>query len=192
MLALPEILDALVVDVDGWMPLLVVLAEGATLDDDLTRRIADRIRSDCSPRHVPNEVHAIPEVPRTLSGKALEIPVKRILQDGDADAAASRDSPQKPGRARLVRRPRPPHRRRARRSGELGRSEARLSWSKSRPISRAAQGVRGAEAAADRFSRNAATRLRSASLGFTSSSLARGVTRCGRVSADRITVARPQ
>jgi acetoacetyl-CoA synthetase len=91
-LALDEVLDALVVDVDGWMPLFVVLREGAALDDELTRRIAQRIREDCSPRHVPNEVHAVPAIPRTLSGKALEIPVKRILQGADPARAASRDS----------------------------------------------------------------------------------------------------
>jgi acetoacetyl-CoA synthetase len=91
-LALDEIVDALVVDVDGWMPLFVVLREGATLDDALVERIAARVREDCSPRHVPNEVHAVAEVPRTLSGKVLEIPVKRILQGVDPARAASRDS----------------------------------------------------------------------------------------------------
>ena len=91
-LSVDEILDALVVDVDGWMPLFVVLRDGATLDDELTRRIAARVREDCSPRHVPNEVHAVAEIPRTLSGKALEIPVKRILQGADPATAASRDS----------------------------------------------------------------------------------------------------
>jgi acetoacetyl-CoA synthetase len=96
-LALGEITDALVVDVpkpgtEGWMPLFVVLREGAELDDDLTRRIAARIRADCSPRHVPNEVHAIAEVPRTLSGKVLEVPVKRILMGTPPEQAASRDS----------------------------------------------------------------------------------------------------
>jgi acetoacetyl-CoA synthetase len=91
-LALPQIADALVVDVDGWMPLFVVLADGATLDAELTKSIATRIREDCSPRHVPNEVHAIAAVPRTLSGKVLEVPVKRILQGTDPAKAASRDS----------------------------------------------------------------------------------------------------
>jgi acetoacetyl-CoA synthetase len=95
-LALDEITDALVVDVDGWMPMWVVLAEGAELDEDLTQRIARRIREDCSPRHVPNEVHAIAEVPRTLSGKVLEVPVKRILQGTAVEQAASRDSLQNP------------------------------------------------------------------------------------------------
>jgi len=95
-LSLDEILDALVVDVDGWMPLFVVLREGATLDEELTKRIAQRVREDCSPRHVPNEVHAVAEVPRTLSGKALEIPVKRILEGTDPAKAASRESLRNP------------------------------------------------------------------------------------------------
>jgi acetoacetyl-CoA synthetase len=96
-LSLDEIVDALVVDVpregtDGWMPLFVVLREGAELDDDLVKALRTRIREDCSPRHVPNEVHAIAEVPRTLSGKVLEVPVKKILMGQAADKAASRDS----------------------------------------------------------------------------------------------------
>jgi len=74
------------------MPLFVVLAEGAVLDADLTRRIAARVRRDCSPRHVPNDVRAVPEVPRTLSGKVLEVPVKRILAGTPPEQAASRES----------------------------------------------------------------------------------------------------
>ncbi len=57
-----------------------------------TCRIAARIREDCSPRHVPNEVHQVAEVPRTLSGKVLEVPVKRILMGEPPEKAASRDS----------------------------------------------------------------------------------------------------
>jgi acetoacetyl-CoA synthetase len=96
-LSLDEIVDALVVDVprpgtDGWMPLFVVLREGAELDDDLRREIARRVRSQCSPRHVPDEVFPIAEVPRTLSGKVLEVPVKRILMGTPPEQAASRDS----------------------------------------------------------------------------------------------------
>jgi acetoacetyl-CoA synthetase len=98
-LADDAIVDALVVDVpnrpghpDGWMPLFVVLRDGEELTDDLVARLKARIRTDCSPRHVPNEVHRIAEVPRTLSGKALEVPVKRILMGQPADQAASRDS----------------------------------------------------------------------------------------------------
>jgi acetoacetyl-CoA synthetase len=96
-LAIPEIVDALVVDVpkpgtEGWMPLFVVLREGRTLDDELAAEIKRRIRTDCSPRHVPNEIRQIREVPRTLSGKVLEVPVKRILMGTPIEQAASRES----------------------------------------------------------------------------------------------------
>jgi acetoacetyl-CoA synthetase len=96
-LAVPEVVDALVVDVprpgtEGWMPLFVVLREGVELDEDLRDRIRRRIREDCSPRHVPNEVHVVTEIPRTLSGKVLEVPVKRILTGTPPDQAASRES----------------------------------------------------------------------------------------------------
>jgi acetoacetyl-CoA synthetase len=96
-LSVPEVVDALVVDVprpgtEGWMPLFVVMREGAELTDELGAEIKRRIREDCSPRHVPNEVHAIAEVPRTLSGKVLEIPVKKILMGTPPDQAASRES----------------------------------------------------------------------------------------------------
>jgi len=96
-LAVDEVVDALVVDIpregtEGWMPLFVVLREGAGIDDDLVARIKARVREDCSPRHVPNEIHQIAEVPRTLSGKVLEVPVKRILMGQPADKAASRES----------------------------------------------------------------------------------------------------
>ncbi len=96
-LALDEIVDALVVDVpragsDGWMPLFVVLREGASLDEALEREIKRRIREDCSPRHVPDEITQIAEVPRTLSGKVLEVPVKRILMGTPPEQAASRES----------------------------------------------------------------------------------------------------
>jgi acetoacetyl-CoA synthetase len=96
-LGVEEVLDALVVDVprpgtEGWMPLFVVLRDGASLDDDLRAEIAGRVRESCSPRHVPDEVFQIAEVPRTLSGKVLEVPVKRILMGTPAAKAASRDS----------------------------------------------------------------------------------------------------
>jgi acetoacetyl-CoA synthetase len=95
--AVEEVTDALVVDVprpgtEGWMPLFVVLREGAELDDDLVARIKRSIRERCSPRHVPSEIFRIDEVPRTLSGKVLEVPVKRILTGTPAEQAASRDS----------------------------------------------------------------------------------------------------
>jgi acetoacetyl-CoA synthetase len=94
---IPEITDALVVDIpkpgtEGWMPLFVVLADGETLDDELVGEIKRRIRELCSPRHVPDAVYDIAEVPRTLSGKVLEVPVKRILTGTPPEQAASRDS----------------------------------------------------------------------------------------------------
>jgi acetoacetyl-CoA synthetase len=96
-LGVDEVVDALVVDVsrpgtEGWMPLFVVLREGAELDDALRAELARRIREQCSPRHVPDEVFQIAEVPRTLSGKVLEVPVKRILMGTPTEQAASRDS----------------------------------------------------------------------------------------------------
>ena len=95
--SVPEVVDALVVDVpkpgtEGWMPLFVVLREGEELSDELVKEIKASIREQCSPRHVPNEVFRIEEVPRTLSGKVLEIPVKRILMGEDPERTASRDS----------------------------------------------------------------------------------------------------
>jgi acetoacetyl-CoA synthetase len=69
-----------------------VLGDGTTLDDELAAQIKRRIREDCSPRHVPNEVLQIDEVPRTLSGKVLEVPVKRILMGAPPHEAASVDS----------------------------------------------------------------------------------------------------
>jgi acetoacetyl-CoA synthetase len=96
-LAEDDVVDALVVDLpkvgtEGWMPLFLVLRDGVRLDDDLIARIKRRVRQDCSPRHVPNEIVQIADVPRTLSGKVLEVPVKRILMGQAPDHAASRDS----------------------------------------------------------------------------------------------------
>jgi acetoacetyl-CoA synthetase len=96
-LSIDSIVDALVVDIprpgtEGWMPLFVVLREGVELDGELPKEIARRVRERCSPRHVPDEVFEIAEVPRTLSGKVLEVPVKRILMGTPAEKAVSRDS----------------------------------------------------------------------------------------------------
>ncbi|MFB8765213.1 acetoacetate--CoA ligase [Nocardiopsis alba] len=96
-LSLDDVLDALVVDVpqgDGSskIELFVVLREGADLEGDVPKEIARRIRTDCSPRHVPDRVRAIAAVPRTLSGKVLEVPVKRILMGERPEKVASRDS----------------------------------------------------------------------------------------------------
>jgi acetoacetyl-CoA synthetase len=96
-LALDDVTDALVVDLpkpgtDGSIALFVVLRRGIELDDELAGAIRRQLRSDCSPRHVPDEIEQIAEVPRTLSGKVLEVPVKRILGGTPPELAASRDA----------------------------------------------------------------------------------------------------
>jgi acetoacetyl-CoA synthetase len=95
--SLPEVADSLVVHLEdddgaGELILFVALAPGAVLDDDLRSRVAATLRQQLSPRHVPDRVVAVPVVPRTLSGKKLEVPVKRILTGTPADVAASRGS----------------------------------------------------------------------------------------------------
>jgi acetoacetyl-CoA synthetase len=92
-----DVVDALVVDLprdgtDGVIELFVVLREGAELTEELRRQLARRVRERCSPRHVPDEVTAIAAVPRTLSGKVVEVPVKRILMGADPAKVVSRDS----------------------------------------------------------------------------------------------------
>ena len=94
---LPEVLDSLVIDttqlgVEGKLFLFVVLREGCVLDDALRRSIAAAIRTSLSPRHVPDELHEVREVPRTLNGKKLEVPVKKILTGVPIDKAVSRDA----------------------------------------------------------------------------------------------------
>ncbi len=94
-LAVPEVVDALVIDLpregtDGWMPLFVVLRDGVSLSGELIAEIRKRVREDCSPRPVPSEIRQITAVPHTLSGKVLEVPVKRILTGTPADQAAAR------------------------------------------------------------------------------------------------------
>jgi len=101
-LSLDQIIDALVVDLpregtDGWMQLFVVLRPGQELTDELTAQVRTRLRADCSPRHVPDQITQIAEVPRTLSGKLLEVPVKRILTGTPPEQAASRESLANPG-----------------------------------------------------------------------------------------------
>jgi acetoacetyl-CoA synthetase len=82
--AFPEVADSLVIDLEAlgresYLPLFVVLAEGVALDGDLKARIKAAVRADVSPRHVPDEILAIEAVPYTLSGKKMEVPVRRIL-----------------------------------------------------------------------------------------------------------------
>ncbi|MEO8511208.1 MAG: acetoacetate--CoA ligase [Chloroflexota bacterium] len=92
--AMPEVAEALVIHLEQTDELLlfIALAEGARLDPGLRGRITRELRSSLSPRHAPDQIHAVPGVPRTLSGKKLEVPVKRILTGTPVDAAAARGS----------------------------------------------------------------------------------------------------
>ncbi len=91
---IPEITEALVLGVeegDGayWMPLFVVLAPGAELDDGLRERIKTAIRTSASPRHVPDEVIAVRAIPHTRTGKKIEVPLKRLLQGASPEQVLS-------------------------------------------------------------------------------------------------------
>ncbi|MDQ2089806.1 acetoacetate--CoA ligase [Marimonas arenosa] len=94
---LDEVLDSLVIDLEflgkeSYMPLFVVLREGLTLDEGLNERINGAIRAQVSARFLPDEIVQIDEVPRTLSGKKLEVPVKKLLLGGDPEKVVNRDS----------------------------------------------------------------------------------------------------
>jgi acetoacetyl-CoA synthetase len=85
---MPEVAEALVIGAeqpDGgyWMPLFVTLTDGAELTDDLKDRICQTIRTEVSPRHVPDDVVLAPGIPHTRTGKKLEVPIKKLLQGGD-------------------------------------------------------------------------------------------------------------
>ena len=93
--AIPEVADALVVHLDEGddrLLLFVALTADAELDEGLRTRIVHELRTTLSPRHVPDEITAVPAIPRTLSGKKLEVPVKRILCGTPVELAASRGS----------------------------------------------------------------------------------------------------
>jgi acetoacetyl-CoA synthetase len=96
-----EVRDCLVIGVeqdDGgyWMPLFVDLADDVVLDDELRARIVAAIRTSASPRHVPDDVIAVPGIPRTMTGKRLEIPIKRILLGAKPADVVSRSSVDRP------------------------------------------------------------------------------------------------
>ncbi len=101
--ALPEVADSLVVHLEddgggpGELLLFVAVRTGAALDDVLRARISRELRNELSPRHVPDAIIAVPAIPRTLSGKKLEVPIKRILLGVPAARAASRDALADPG-----------------------------------------------------------------------------------------------
>ncbi|MBV9197137.1 MAG: acetoacetate--CoA ligase [Solirubrobacterales bacterium] len=98
----PEVIDALVVHLEdkeggmGELFLFLVPAEGHEVDDDLRRRIARALRGQLSPRHVPDSIVGVPAIPSTLTGKKLELPVKRILQGAAPDDVAKRDALARP------------------------------------------------------------------------------------------------
>jgi acetoacetyl-CoA synthetase len=103
-----EVAESLVVDIskpggESFMPLFVVLKEKAELDDDLKGRIKSSIKERTSPRHVPNEIFAVPDIPKTLNGKKLEVPVKRS-SPGPAGRGCQPRLPQQPRLARPLRR----------------------------------------------------------------------------------------
>ncbi len=95
--SLPEVMDSLIVGVElpggkYYMPLFVVLREGVALDDTLSAKIKSTLRSNISPHHVPDEILVIADVPRTLSGKKMEVPVKKLLLGQPPEKAVSRDA----------------------------------------------------------------------------------------------------
>ena len=95
--ALPEVLDSMVVDLEylgreSYMPLFVVLRAGVTLDDTLRRRLNDTIKTALSPRFVPNDIFQVPEIPRTLSGKKQELPIKKLLLGQPIDKVVNKDA----------------------------------------------------------------------------------------------------
>jgi len=97
---LPEIADCLVVGYERegiyHMPLFVVLKEGEVLTDALRERIRGRIRTALSPRHLPDEIMSVPGIPRTLNGKKLEVPVKKVLMGMPLEKAVNVDSMSNP------------------------------------------------------------------------------------------------
>jgi acetoacetyl-CoA synthetase len=101
--SIDRVADSLVIHHDdpnggpGELILFVVPARGATLDDALRRAITDALRRELSPRHVPDAMHQIPEVPRTISGKKMEVPVKRVLAGEPVEKVANPGAMANPG-----------------------------------------------------------------------------------------------
>ncbi len=98
---IPEVADSLVVCIElpgggFFMPMFVQLAAERQLSDDLIARISADLRENCSPRHVPDRFYAVPEIPYTLTGKKLEVPVRKLLLGWPLEKAASRDSMRNP------------------------------------------------------------------------------------------------
>jgi acetoacetyl-CoA synthetase len=95
--ALPEVLDSMVVDLeylgrDSWMPLFVVLRPGHAFDEAMKSRINGAIRDALSPRFVPDQIYAVPEIPRTLTGKKQELPIKKLLLGQPIEKVVNKDA----------------------------------------------------------------------------------------------------
>ena len=93
----PEVLDSLVVDLEylgrpSWMPLFVVLRDGLVLDAALEARLREAIKRGLSARHVPDSIYQVQAIPRTLSGKKMELPVKKLLQGAAPEQVLNRDA----------------------------------------------------------------------------------------------------
>ena len=100
--ALPEVLDSMVVDLEylgreSYMPLFVVLREGLHLDDALRTKLVQAIKTALSPRFVPNEIFQVAEIPRTLSGKKQELPIKKLMLGHPLDKVVNREAMANPG-----------------------------------------------------------------------------------------------
>ena len=100
--ALPEVLDSMVVDLEylgreSWMPLFVVLRPGLALDDAMKTKINNAVRTALSPRFVPDQVYKVAEIPRTLTGKKQELPVKKLLLGQPLEKVVNRDAMANPG-----------------------------------------------------------------------------------------------
>lgn len=98
---IPEIKDSLIVNIElphggDYMPLFVLMKEGKMLTDEVRNRIRQRLRKDCSPRHVPDAVIVVPGIPYTISGKKMEAPVKRILMGNSPEKAANKGAMRNP------------------------------------------------------------------------------------------------
>ena len=100
--ALPEVLDSMVVDLeylgkDSYMPLFVVLRTGVALSDAMKAKLTNAIKTALSPRFVPNDIFLVAEIPRTLSGKKQELPIKKLLLGQPLDKVVNRDAMANPG-----------------------------------------------------------------------------------------------
>ena len=97
-----EVLDSMVMDLEylgreSYMPLFVVLRTGCTLDDALQAKIVNAIKTALSPRFVPNAIFQVAEVPRTLSGKKQELPIKKLLLGQPLEKVVNKDAMANPG-----------------------------------------------------------------------------------------------